>query len=196
MSVDGDVNVVEEVDAVAVPVGPDNPWGNAFRPQRTKLTRESEGMRVADNLKARVWHITNPTKQNRLGQNVGYALHPEGQPVLLADPSSSIAKRAAFATKHLWVTKYDPAERYSAGDFVNQHPGDAGLPSFVAQDRNIDGEDIVVWHTFGLTHFPRPEDWPVMPVDYAGFKLKPVGFFDRNPALNVPVAPTSHCCES
>jgi primary-amine oxidase len=196
MSVDGDVNVVEEVDAVAVPMGPDNPWGNAFRPQRTKLTRESEGMRVADNLKARVWHITNPTKQNRLGQNVGYALHPEGQPVLLADPSSSIAKRAAFATKHLWVTKYDPAERYSAGDFVNQHPGDGGLPSFVAQDRNIDGEDIVVWHTFGLTHFPRPEDWPVMPVDYAGFKLKPVGFFDRNPALNVPVASTAHCCES
>jgi primary-amine oxidase len=194
MSVDGDVNVVEEVDAVAVPMGPDNPWGNAFRPQRTKLTRESEAMRVADNLKARVWHITNPTKQNRLGRNVGYALHPEGQPVLLADPSSSIAKRAAFATKHLWVTRYDPAERYSAGDFVNQHPGNAGLPSFVAQDRNIDGEDIVVWHTFGLTHFPRPEDWPVMPVDIVSFWLKPFGFFDRNPALDVAAEP-GHCHE-
>jgi primary-amine oxidase len=195
MAVDGDVNLVEEVDAVPVPLGPDNPWGNAFRAQKTKLTRESEAMRVADNLKARVWHITNPTKQNRLGQDVGYALYPEGQPVLLADPSSSIAGRAAFATKHLWVTKYDPAERYSAGQFVNQHPGGAGLPLFTAGDRNIDGEDIVVWHTFGLTHFPRPEDWPVMPVDYAGFKLKPVGFFDRNPALNVPAAPRAHCCE-
>lgn len=195
MAVDGDVNVVEEVDAVAVPMGPENPWGNAFRQEKTKLTHESEAMRVADNLKARVWHITNPTKQNRLGQDVGYALHPEGQPVLLADPSSSIAKRAAFATKHLWVTKYDPAQRYPAGDFVNQHPGDGGLPSFVAHDRDIDGEDIVVWHTFGLTHFPRPEDWPVMPVDYAGFKLKPVGFFDRNPALDTPPAPASHCCE-
>jgi primary-amine oxidase len=195
MSVDGNTNTVEEADAVPVPVGPENPWGNAFRQQKTKLTRESEAMRVADNLKARVWHITNPTKQNRLGQDVGYALHPEGQPVLLADPSSSIAKRAAFATKHLWVTKYDPAERYPAGQFVNQHPGNGGLPSFVAQDRDIEGEDIVVWHTFGLTHFPRPEDWPVMPVDYAGFKLKPLGFFDRNPALNVPEAPKSHCCE-
>lgn len=196
MAVDGDVNVVEEVDAVAVPIGPDNPWGNAFRPQKTRLSRESEAMRIADNLKARVWHITNPTKQNRLGQDVGYALHPEGQPVLLADPSSSIAQRAAFATKHLWVTQYDPSERYPAGQFVNQHPGDGGLPSFIAHDRDIDGQDIVVWHTFGLTHFPRPEDWPVMPVDYAGFKLKPVGFFDRNPALNVPAAPKSHCCES
>jgi primary-amine oxidase len=91
---------------------------------------------------------------------------------------------------------YDPAERCSAGDFVNQHPGNAGLPSFVAQDRDIDGQDIVVWHTFGLTHFPRPEDWPVMQVDYIGFKLKPVGFFDRNPALNTPVASKPHCCES
>jgi primary-amine oxidase len=195
MAVDGNVNVVEEVDAVPVPMGPDNPWGNAFRAQKTKLTRESEAKRVADNLKARVWHITNPTKQNRLGQDVGYGLYPEGQPVLLADPSSSIAARAAFATKHLWVTKYDPAERYSAGQFVNQHPGGSGLPAFTAGDRNIDGEDIVVWHTFGLTHFPRPEDWPVMPVDYAGFKLKPQGFFDRNPALNVPAAPKAHCCE-
>ncbi|KAA0117177.1 primary-amine oxidase [Mycolicibacterium sp. P9-22] len=196
MAVDGDVNAVEEVDAVAVPMGPDNPWGNAFRPQRTRLTRESEAMRTADNFKARVWHITNPDKQNRLGQTVGYALHPEGQPVLLADPSSSIAQRAAFATKHLWVTKYDPAERYPAGNYVNQNPGNAGLPAYVAQDRDIDGQDIVVWHTFGLTHFPRPEDWPVMPVDYAGFKLKPVSFFDRNPALNVPAAPKAHCCES
>jgi len=195
MAVDGNVNVVEEVDAVPVPMGPDNPWGNAFRAQKTKLTRESQAQRVADNLKARVWHVTNPTKQNRLGQDVGYALYPEGQPVLLADPSSSIAQRAAFATKHLWVTKYDPAERYSAGQFVNQHPGGAGLPAFTAGDRDIDGEDIVVWHTFGLTHFPRPEDWPVMPVDYAGFKLKPQGFFDRNPALNVPAAPRAHCCD-
>lgn len=195
MAVDGNVNTVEEVDAVRVPVGPDNPYGNAFRYQKTKLTTEAEGQRLADNLKGRVWHVTNPTKQNRLGQDVGYALHPKGQPVLLADPSSSIAARAAFATKHLWVTQYDADERYPAGDFVNQHPGNAGLPTYVAGNRDIDGQDLVLWHTFGLTHFPRPEDWPIMPVDYTGFTLKPVGFFDRNPALNVPANPSKHCCE-
>ncbi|HEY5854674.1 MAG TPA: primary-amine oxidase [Aldersonia sp.] len=194
MAVDGNVNAVTEVDAVPVPMGPDNPWGNAFRCQKTPLRSERQAMRLADNSKARVWHITNPTKQNRLGQDVGYALHPEGQPALLADPSSSIAARAAFATKHLWVTQYDQDQRYPAGDFVNQHPGQAGLPEFVAGDRRLDGEDLVVWHTFGLTHFPRPEDWPVMPVDYAGFKLKPVGFFDRNPSLGAPASTTSHCC--
>lgn len=195
MAVDGSVNAVDEVDAVPVPMGPENPWGNAFRAQKTRLSKESDAQRLADNLKARVWHITNPTKQNRLGRDVGYALHPEGQPVLLADPASSIAGRAAFATKHLWVTRYADDERYPAGDFVNQHPGQAGLPAFAAQDRNVDGEDVVLWHTFGLTHFPRPEDWPVMPVDYAGFKLKPVNFFDRNPTLDLPASPSKHCCE-
>jgi primary-amine oxidase len=194
MEVDGSSNVVTEVDAVPVPMGPDNPWGNAFLARKTKIVSEADGQRLADNSKARVWHVTNPDRQNRLGQDVGYALHPEGQPVLLADPTSSIAQRAAFATKHLWVTRYDKDERYPAGDFVNQNPGQAGLPAFVANDRSLDGEDVVLWHTFGLTHFPRPEDWPVMPVDYAGFKLKPVGFFDRNPALNVPASTSKHCC--
>ncbi len=44
----------------------------------------------------------------------------------------------------------------------------------------------MLWHTFGLTHYPRIEDWPIMPVDTAGFKLKPDGFFDRSPVLDVP----------
>jgi primary-amine oxidase len=55
--------------------------------------------------------------------------------------------------------------------------------------------DIVVWHSFGVTHIPRPEDWPVMPVESSGFSLVPFGFFDRNPALDVPppAAGEVHC---
>ncbi|MFF2299305.1 primary-amine oxidase [Arthrobacter sp. NPDC058127] len=193
MMVDGPVNAVDEVEAVRLPVSPENPYGNAFTRSITRLKRESEAQRLAEGSTGRVWHIVNPEVKNRLGRNVAYALHPENQPVMLSDESSSVHKRATFATRSLWVTQYDPAERYPAGDFVNQHPGGAGLPSFVAADRDVDGQDIVLWHTFGLTHFPRPEDWPIMPVDYAGFKLKPVGFFDRNPALDVPGNPGRHC---
>ena len=188
MMVDGVANAVEEIDAVRVPVSDTNPHGNAFGRSVTRLTSESEAQRLNDGSVGRVWHIVNPEVQNRLGQNVGYALHPENQPVMLADDTSSIHRRATFATKNLWVTRYDPEERYAAGDFVNQHPGGAGLPAYAAQDRDIDGQDIVIWHTFGLTHFPRPEDWPIMPVDYAGFTLKPQGFFDRNPTLDVPAS--------
>jgi primary-amine oxidase len=198
MAVDGPLNRVEEVDAVRVPMGPDNPRGNAFTLRRTPLRTESEAQRDADLAVGRVWHISNPESLNSLGAPVGYTLHPEGRPTLLADPGSSIAARAAFATRHLWVTAYDPAERYPAGDFVNQHPGGAGLPAYTAADRCLDGRSLVVWHTFGLTHAPRPEDWPIMPVDHTGFKLTPTGFFDRNPTLDVPPAATvSHgCCDA
>ena len=191
MTVDGTNNRVDEVDVQRVPMGPDNRRGNAFTVSRATLETESDGQRDADQSRNRVWHIVNPDRLNRVGRPVGYALVPEGLPTLLADPASSIARRAAFATKHLWVTRYDPAERYSAGDFVNQNSGGAGLPTYVAQDRDINGQDLVVWHTFGITHVARPEDWPIMPVDYAGFTLKPIGFFDRNPTLDVP--DSSHC---
>ncbi|GAA5071272.1 primary-amine oxidase [Nocardia iowensis] len=196
MMVDGHRNRVEEVETVRVPIGPANPHGNAFTQQRTVLTSEAQAQRLADNRVGRTWHISNPEVRNRLGQPVCYVLHPEGRQTLLADDESPIAKRATFATKSLWVTRYDPDQRYAAGDFVNQHPGGAGLPAYVAGDRALDNEDLVVWHTFGLTHFPRPEDWPIMPVDYTGFVLKPVGFFDRNPTLDVPRSSSGHCDKS
>ena len=165
-----------------------------FRSRRTlRLRTEEEAARVANPSLARTWRIVNPDSTNRLGQPVAYELRPEAQPLLLTDPDSATAKRAAFATRHLWVTRYDPDERYPAGDLINQNPGGAGLPQFVANNRPLDGEDIVLWHTFGAAHFPRPEDWPIMPVEYCGFTLKPVGFFDRNPTLDLPKAVSAHC---
>jgi primary-amine oxidase len=46
----------------------------------------------------------------------------------------------------------------------------------------------VLWYVFGIHHVTRPEDWPVMPADTVSFWLKPFGFFDRNPALDVPAS--------
>ena len=114
-----------------------------------------------------------------------------GENVLpFAHPSASVMKRAAFMTKHLWVTPYSSDEMAAAGDYPNQHSGGAGLPEWTQANRSIENTDVVVWYTFGHHHVPRPEDWPVMPVMYTGFSLKPVGFFDMNPALDVP--PSSH----
>jgi primary-amine oxidase len=186
MTVDGVDNAVDEVELQRLPVGPDNPYGNAFTRRVTRLGRESEGARTADASVGRAWHVVNPGKTNRFGQPVAYALYPEGTPLLAADETASISGRAAFATRHLWVTRYDPAQRYAAGDLPNQHPGGAGLPAWTTADRDIDGSDIVLWHTFGMTHFPRTEDWPVTPVVNCGFTLRPVGFFDRNPILDLP----------
>jgi primary-amine oxidase len=192
MTVDGLANAVEEVDVSGRPIGPDNPYGNAIVQEVTRLTRESQAGRRADGARGRTWRVISTERENRFGRPTAFTLYPEPAPVLLADPASPVAARAGFAANHLWVTRYDPDQRYSAGDFVNQHPGGAGIPAFIAGDRDIDGADIVVWHTFGPTHFPRLEDWPVMPVARCGFVLKPTGFFDRNPTLDVP-PPASHC---
>ena len=188
---------VEEEDVVRLPVSQDNPRGNAFSRSRTILATESAAQRDADQSKARTWVVTNPESTNRLGEPVGYKLHPIGLPTLLAAEDTSIHRRATFASKSLCVSQYHEDERYPTGDFPNQHPGHAGLPAWTAADRSVDGEDIVVWHSFGLTHFPRVEDWPIMPVDTVGFKLRPEGFFDRSPVLDVP-SPESGptCCDS
>lgn len=192
MTVDGLANAVDEVDAERVPISETNPWGNAFTLRRTRIRSESEGAREANGGAGRTWHIVNTEKTNRVGEPVAYVLYPEHTPALLSDPASAVYRRARFATKQLWVTRYSPDERYPAGEYVNQNPGDDGLPRYVAADRGVDGEDIVVWHTFGPTHIPRVEDWPVMPVDQARFTLKPYGFFDKNPALGLP-EPEEHC---
>ncbi|MGP3960597.1 primary-amine oxidase [Nonomuraea sp. 3N208] len=193
MTVDGVTNAVDEVEIAPVEAGTGNPYGNAFTATAMRLRTEAEGARLAAPGSGRSWHVSNPAVVNRLGRPVAYALLPQGRPVLLAAETSSIARRAAFATKHLWVTRYDGAERYPAGDYVNQSPGQDGLPAWVARDRDIDGADLVLWHTFGLTHVPRLEDWPIMPADSCGFTLKPVGFFDRNPALDLPRPGGHHC---
>jgi primary-amine oxidase len=192
MTVDGLANAVEEVDVSGMPAGPENPYGNGIAKAVTRLRSEAQAARRGDATRARTWRVVSTERVNRYGRPTAYTLYPDSAPVLLADPSSSVHARASFAANHLWVTRYDPAQRYPAGDFVNQNPGGAGLPAFIAGDRDIDGADIVVWHTFGPTHFPRPEDWPVMPVARCGFTLKPTGFFDRNPTLGVP-PPPGHC---
>jgi len=191
--IDGPANSVYEVNTRPVSPGPDNPWANAFAPEATLLETETQARRLVDPAASRYWKIVNPNAHNQLGFPVGYKLVPGSTPTLLADPGSSVAQRAGFATRNLWVTPYSPDERRAAGDYPNQHAGGDGLPRWSAQDRSVVAKDIVVWYTFGVTHVPRPEDWPVMPVEYAGFTLVPVGFFDRNPALDVPPPPSAHC---
>jgi primary-amine oxidase len=193
VAIDGPTNLVEEVQTVADPVGPEKPLKNAFHEVATPLTRESEAQRVIDPLSARYWRITSPRSRNAFGKPTAYRLVPGDNVLPFAAPDSPILRRAAFMTKHVSVTQYDPTERYATGDYPNQHPGGAGLPAFVAQDRPIADEPLVVWYSFGAHHVARPEDWPVMPVTSIGFTLRPSGFFDRSPALDVPRPVSAHC---
>jgi primary-amine oxidase len=167
-----------------------NPYGNAFFARDTLLKTEQQAQQVTASLSGRTWKVVNPQVRNGLGQPVGYQLLPQETAVSLARPlSSSVVQRAAFITKNLWVTPYTPDERYPAGEYPNQHAGGAGLPQWTQANRSIVNTNVVLWYTLGVNHVPRPEDWPVMPVRTVGFRLQPFGFFDRNPALDVPPPP-------
>jgi primary-amine oxidase len=186
MMVDGPHNSVYEVNTVADPPGPENPHHNAFHAEATLLASEAQAQRLLDPLAGRFWKVVNPSARNRLGEPVAYKLVPGENVLPFAGPEASVIKRAGFMTRHLWVTRHDPRERYAAGEYPNQHPGGAGLPTYVQDDAPLENTDVVLWYTFGAHHVVRPEDWPVMPVVTIGFMLKPAGFFDRNPALDVP----------
>ncbi|MFC6354712.1 primary-amine oxidase [Luethyella okanaganae] len=186
VAIDGEDNSLHEIDVAGIPIGEENPHGNAFTWRSTQLSSEMDAARLANPTAGRVWEVQSASRTNRVGKPTSYHLLPQGGPVLLAQPESTVFGRATFATKHLWGTAFDPSERFPAGDYPNAHAGGAGLPSWIAADRDLNGTDIVLWHVFGPTHIPRPEDWPIMPVDYSGFLLKPYGFLDRNPALDLP----------
>ncbi|MDU6834409.1 MAG: tyramine oxidase, partial [Bradyrhizobium sp.] len=151
------------------------------------LSRERDAARVANGETGRYWKIANPNLTNSVGGAPGYKLVVNPSPLMLAQEGSFVRSRGGFATKHVWVTAFDPAEKYASGDYPNVHAGGDGLPRYAAQNRPIENTDIVVWHSFGHTHVCKPEDFPVMPVEYAGFMLKPVGFFSANAGFDVPV---------
>ncbi|MDH3682279.1 MAG: primary-amine oxidase [Acidimicrobiia bacterium] len=192
LEVDGPVNTVYRVDVETDEPGDHNPHHNAFRAVANRLETEQQAIADVDPAKARTWRIVNEQATNRLGQPTGYKLLPADSPTMFARPESRIAGRAGFAAHNIWVTPTDRTQRFPAGNHVSQsRPEGQGLPAWTDADRPIAGTDITLWHTFGLTHSARPEDYPVMPTEYARCTLVPFGFFDRNPALDVP--PNEHC---
>lgn len=184
--VDGPRNTVVEVHTEPVPPGDENPYGNAWRTVRTPLRSELRARRDIDPAKARGWLITNPSQSNQVGDATAYRLIPGDNTLPFSQPGSSVRLRAPFIEHHLWVTRADPAQRYPAGEYPYQNPSGDGLARWVQADRPVENEQIVVWYTMNHHHVPRPEDWPVMPVARIGFELKPWGFFDQSPALDVP----------
>ena len=179
-------NQLFETNIETLPVSKENPNGMQLSAVSTHLKRESEAKRDISPASSRVWKIVNPNKKNSLGLPVAYKLLPGNTPTLLAHHDSPPGKRASFSKHNLWATPFKAEEMAAGGQNSVMHSGQGGLDDITSSDRDISECDLVTWHTFGLTHTPRPEDWPVMPVEYCGFHLIPVGFFDRNPTINLP----------
>ncbi|KAI5479469.1 hypothetical protein MNV49_003613 [Pseudohyphozyma bogoriensis] len=186
-SIDGHNNSVQVTDSVPVPTHPTlNPYGVGYTTESTIV--KTSGTLKTDPTKARTFKIINPTKINPVSLTpVGYKIKTLHTQMLLAQPESFHAQRAPFSQAPVWITKYQDRELFASGKYTNQSRRETGgLRSYVERNENVDNEDIVFWHTFGFTHNPRTEDWPVMPVEGSKVMLTPYNFFTHNPALDVP----------
>ena len=182
---DGTDNRVTEMKVAALPKSEANPQGNAFKMEEIPLNSESKAVRDMNMAESRSWMIENASKKNAVGSAIAYMLMPGSNSIFYPLKESNVSRRGQFATHHFWATQYKPNELYAGGDYPNQGLTDQGLPQWVADDESLDGKDLVVWYTMGITHIPRPEEWPIMTVHRASFKIMSRGFFDQNPVLNV-----------
>ena len=183
---EGGDNQLFESNVEALPISDENPYGMQLSAVAKHLKTESEAKRNVSSSSSRVWKVINANKTSSFGLPVGYKLLPGNTPALLAHPDSPPGKRASFAKHNLWATPFQQDEQAAGGEYSVMHSGEGGLDDLTSSNRDISECDLVTWHTFGVTHTPRPEDWPVMPVEYCGFHLIPVGFFEKNPTINLP----------
>ena len=134
--------------------------------------------------------VQSTARTNRVGEPTAWRLEPgAGSAIAVAcDARAPFLQRAGFLAKNLWCTAYRPDERFPGGDWPNQRPPWAadGLDHWTRRDAPLDGADVVLWHVFGVTHVVRTEDAPVMPAERVGFAIKPCGFFDASPCIDVP----------
>ncbi|KAG9049364.1 hypothetical protein FS837_010578, partial [Tulasnella sp. UAMH 9824] len=177
--IDGLQNTVVEsdVEAVSDPTGSaENHAGNAFVSKDVRVARSSEGIRDYNAAVDRRWKIVNPTKKHfASGKEVGYGIMAKGAWETLKCAENAWArKRAAFAEHSVWVVKdvegRNGSERlWPAGKYVPQtrdNPKDSVLSWTGGPEESLEGQDVVVFLTVGLNHIPRPEDWPVMPMEH------------------------------
>jgi primary-amine oxidase len=136
-----------------------------------------------------MWRFANENVKNSLGQSTSFEIMPGQTGISLLPPSEWPQKRAGFSEHNLWVTPYDPDERYASGVYVMGSKGEDSLPAWTKKNRSIMNTDIVAWYTVGFHHVPRPEDWPQMPIMWHTFTLAPFQFLPKNPGMDLPMTP-------
>ncbi|OJJ75758.1 hypothetical protein ASPBRDRAFT_115942 [Aspergillus brasiliensis CBS 101740] len=169
-----------------------NPFGVGYVTRSSIIEKES-GLDL-DFTTNRTFKIVNENVINPItGTPVGFKLLPAYSQMLLAHPDSYHARRSEFGQHAVWVTRYTEEEHFPSGRHTMQSSGGDGIATAIArragtENSSVRNQDIVIWHTFGSTHNPRIEDWPVMPSDKMVVGLKPVNFFTGNPGIDVAIS--------
>ncbi|HVG26340.1 MAG TPA: hypothetical protein VM865_01950 [Acidobacteriaceae bacterium] len=155
----------------------------------TMAKTEKDGIMDIDPRRPGMWMVINPSVHGKVGHPTGYEIMPGMTAVSNVSPEDPAQKVGAFSEHQLWVTPYQPDELYAAGVYVTSSKGLEGLPAWTKANRPIENTDIVAWYTMGFHHVVRLEDWPVMPVMWHDFEIRPMNFFDENPAMTLPHQP-------
>jgi primary-amine oxidase len=186
LDIDGQHNSVGEMNMVAVPKGPDNPYGNSIIGKMDMFKNEFEAKRMANAASSRMWMVMNHHVKNKYNHMSSYMLMPSPGVVPLAEVGSSLYNRAGALYHHFWTTPYRADEMYPTGDFPASNQKNEGLPKWTQQNRNIDNTDVVIWYVAGVNHIVRPEEWPIMNQHTVSITLMPFGFMSKNPVLGLP----------
>ena len=186
LDVDGPVNSLVIDRLVTKTLPRDHPRRSLWVREPTLARTEADAKLNIDLQRPAMWRLVNPERTNHVGYPTSYQLLPGKNASTLLTKDDYPRRRAGFIDHHLWVTPYRSQERFAAGDFPTLSEPGQGLPEWTRSDRAIENTDIVLWHTVGMHHMARSEDWPVMPVLWHTFELRPFDFFDRNPALDLP----------
>lgn len=192
-AIDGHKNSVSIEESEAMPLDDDNPFGVGYITKSHFV--EKEGGFDLDFTTARTFKFVNEAKMNPTTNTpVGFKLLPFYSQMLLAHKDSFPARRSEYGQHAVWVTRYRDDEMFPSGRFTMQSMGGEGIASAIrkraegGEGGSLRNSDVVLWHTFGSTHNPRIEDWPVMPSEKMVVGLKPVNIFGGNPGIDVAVA--------
>ncbi|WP_166242008.1 primary-amine oxidase [Paenibacillus turpanensis] len=190
MDVDGEQNTLMEVNPVVAENTEGGPRKSVMVTEQNIVATEQEAIQKFDPSQIRL--LSNTNKENKVGNPVSYQIipfaggtHPIAKGALFSE-DEWLYNRVNFMDKQIWVTQYDPAERFPEGKYPNRAATDTGLKTFTADNQSILNTDNVVWITTGATHVARAEEWPIMPTEWVHAMLKPWNFFDQTPTLNLP----------
>jgi primary-amine oxidase len=185
--IDGDKNTVVYDDYVPMEEGGINQYNVGYVSKRTIMNKS--GHIDQSPFTNRTYKVINESSINKITEApVGYKFEMPARQMILASKNSPNVRRAKFATEQFWATKYKDDDLYAAGELTNQSVKDTGLAVSADGSDSIRDDDVVVWPTLALTHPPSTEQFPVMSSDFMQFMVGPSSFFEKNPALIIPLA--------
>lgn len=189
LDVDGEANSLTEIDPVVEKNTRGGPRTSTMQTVQRTVASEKAAAQKFDASTIRL--LSNPNRLNKVGNPVSYQLIPYAGGTHPIAKGANFAKdewinhRLSFMDRQIWVTRYDPQEKFPEGKYPNRSGKDTGLGQFTADDQPIVNTDNVVWLTTGTTHVARAEEWPIMPTEWVHALLKPWNYFDETPTLGL-----------